>query len=115
MKLLRNYIAVMLVSLCFATFASAQIRTVSPSDELQAAIDASQAGDQLILAAGRYIGNFTVNKSLTLTGKPGAVIDGNGHGHNRPDPGYGTHQLTDDNAQPDKTQIVQGECICSPC
>jgi nitrous oxidase accessory protein len=81
MKLLRNYIAVMLVSLCFATFASAQIRTVSPSDELQAAIDASQAGDQLILAAGRYIGNFTVNKSLTLTGKPGAVIDGNGHGH----------------------------------
>lgn len=81
MKLLRNYIAVMLVSLCFATFVSAQTRTVSPSDELQSAIDMSQAGDQLILNAGRYIGNFTVNKRLTLTGMPGAVIDGNGKGH----------------------------------
>lgn len=81
MKLLRNYIAVMLVSLCFVTFASAQIRTINPSDDLQVAIDASQAGDQLILSAGRYLGNFTLDKSLVLTGKPGAVIDGNGKGH----------------------------------
>ncbi|WP_211224837.1 nitrous oxide reductase family maturation protein NosD [Neptunomonas japonica] len=81
MKLLRNYIAVMLVSLCFVTFASGQTRTITPSDDLQAAIDTSQAGDQLILDAGRYSGNFTIKKSLTLTGKPGAIIDGNGQGH----------------------------------
>ena len=81
MKLLRNYIAVMLVSLYFVTFASAQTRTITPSDGLQTAIDASQAGDQLILSAGRYLGNFTVHNSLVLSGEPGAVIDGNGQGH----------------------------------
>lgn len=81
MKLLRNFITVMLVSLCVVTFASAQTRTINPSDGLQLVIDASQKGDRLILNAGRYIGNFTINKGIVLTGQSGAVIDGNGNGH----------------------------------
>lgn len=45
---------------------------------LVALIAQAQDGDQIIIEAGRYHGNFIIDKALTLTGKPGAILDGNG-------------------------------------
>ncbi|MEH6649766.1 MAG: nitrous oxide reductase family maturation protein NosD [Motiliproteus sp.] len=45
---------------------------------LQDTINQAQSGDQIIIEAGRYHGNFIIDKALTLTGKPGAILDGNG-------------------------------------
>ncbi len=47
---------------------------------LQAHIDAAEPGSQLILAAGIYRGGILIDKSLTLRGEPGAVIDAEGAG-----------------------------------
>ncbi|RDE18282.1 nitrous oxide reductase family maturation protein NosD [Motiliproteus coralliicola] len=66
-----------LVLLASTQAMAAQI-AVSPQQSLQAAIDASQSGDQLVLEAGTYQGNFVIDKPLTLTGSNGVVLDGNG-------------------------------------
>ena len=81
MKLLHNFIVVILMQLCMQPFVNADVRVVTPSYGLQAAIDGAQPKDQLILGAGRYLGNFKINKPLILTGQPGAIIDGGGQGH----------------------------------
>lgn len=81
MRLLHNFIVVTLVQLCMLSFASADVRVVTPSDGLQVAIDGAQPGDQLVLDVGRYIGNFRIDKPLILTGKSGAIIDADGKGH----------------------------------
>ncbi|MGY0219106.1 nitrous oxide reductase family maturation protein NosD [Endozoicomonadaceae bacterium StTr2] len=59
------------------TVAAAEI-PVSPGDDLQQLLNTSQTGDQLVLKAGRYRGNFIVSKSIVLSGQSGAVIDANG-------------------------------------
>ncbi|WP_421867292.1 nitrous oxide reductase family maturation protein NosD [Motiliproteus sp.] len=66
-----------LVLLASTQAMAAQI-SVSPQQSLQAAIDASQSGDQLVLEAGTYQGNFLIDKPLTLSGSNGVVLDGNG-------------------------------------
>ncbi|TFH87647.1 nitrous oxide reductase family maturation protein NosD [Billgrantia azerbaijanica] len=47
---------------------------------LQAVLDAAAAGDTVRVAAGVHTGNFEVAETLTLTGEPGAILDGEGHG-----------------------------------
>ncbi|MCW8863318.1 MAG: nitrous oxide reductase family maturation protein NosD [Colwellia sp.] len=59
---------------------------VSPSDDLQKVLDASQDGDTVVLDAGRYLGNFIVNTQITLRGSredggSGSIIDAQGNGH----------------------------------
>ncbi|PWC39426.1 nitrous oxide reductase family maturation protein NosD [Azospirillum sp. TSO35-2] len=51
--------------------------TVAPGG-LAAALDAAAPGDTLVLAAGVHPGPLTVRTPVTLTGEPGAVIDGRG-------------------------------------
>ena len=48
--------AIIIVLTSFRTFA--EVIHVSPSESLQAVIDAAQAGDTLELAAGKYIGKI---------------------------------------------------------
>lgn len=48
--------------------ALAAVLTVSPQDNLQAAIDSAQAGDTVQLAAGKYAGKIIINKPLTIQG-----------------------------------------------
>jgi VCBS repeat-containing protein len=43
---------------------------------IQAAIDAAQNGDTILIAPGTYSGNFTVSKELTIIGSAGTVIAG---------------------------------------
>ncbi|MBR9651395.1 nitrous oxide reductase family maturation protein NosD [Thalassovita aquimarina] len=55
--------------------------TIAPGEGmLAAALAAAGEGDEIILSPGRYDGPVTIDKSLTLTGQAGAVIDAHGTG-----------------------------------
>ncbi len=54
-----------------------QIR-VTASQSLQHVINQAKEGDQLLIEPGVYRGNFSIDKALTMTGLPGAVLDGGG-------------------------------------
>ena len=75
-----NYIHIIIALLTTFICHAAQIKLTS-DDDLQLAINQASAGDQLILAAGSYHGNFVIDKALTLTGQSGAVIDADGKGN----------------------------------
>lgn len=55
--------------------------TASPGEPLQPLIERAASGDRLILPKGRYPGSLVIDRTLTLSGDPGAVIDGGGDGH----------------------------------
>ncbi|CAM3481753.1 nitrous oxide reductase family maturation protein NosD [Halomonas lysinitropha] len=55
--------------------------TASPGEPLQPLIERTDKGDRLLLPEGRYPGPLTIDRTLTLKGEPGAVIDGGGNGH----------------------------------
>lgn len=52
--------------------------SINPEQNLQEQIDLAQHGDHLILEKGMYYGNFTINKTMEISGKEGAFIDGDG-------------------------------------
>ena len=61
--------------------APATVIEVSPGESaLQAALDAAPAGAVVRLAPGVYPGQFTIERTLTLEGAPGAILDGGGAG-----------------------------------
>ncbi|MFT5706924.1 MAG: nitrous oxidase accessory protein [Oceanospirillaceae bacterium] len=80
-KFLPSFFAMLLLS-AFAQAASIQ---VSPDDNLQAVLDASKAGDEIILQKGLYQGNFRLAESLHLRPEKNAqkevVIDAQASGH----------------------------------
>jgi nitrous oxidase accessory protein len=80
MKKLLSFIPYLLALLLLNTVEAAIIN-ISPKDDLQKQLDLANSGDQLFLEAGLYQGNFVINKSLELHGKPGAILDGNAQGH----------------------------------
>lgn len=55
--------------------------TATPGEPLQPLIEKASDGDHLTLPEGRYPGPLTIDRTLTLEGEPGAVIDGGGNGH----------------------------------
>ncbi|MDZ7851613.1 MAG: nitrous oxide reductase family maturation protein NosD [Halomonas sp.] len=55
--------------------------TATPGEPLQPLIERAADGDRLLLPEGRYPGPLTIDRTLTLQGKEGAVIDGGGNGH----------------------------------
>ena len=61
---------------------------VTSDDNLQTSLDLADDGDVVVIAAGEYIGNFTVDHAITVTGEMDAVtgekravINANGEGH----------------------------------
>ena len=59
---------------------AAELRITADQGSLQQAVERARPGDVLLLAPGVYRGNLVLDKSLTLRGEPGAVLDGQGHG-----------------------------------
>lgn len=57
-----------------------QISLSPESGSLQQQLQGLPAGAQVHLAAGTYQGAITINRSLYLSGEPGAIIDGLGQG-----------------------------------
>ncbi|MCO4757995.1 MAG: nitrous oxide reductase family maturation protein NosD, partial [Oceanospirillaceae bacterium] len=72
-------ISALSISVIFS--AQAEVIHVSPTENLQAVLDNSQAGDQIVLSKGVYQGNFVLPQSIELTGDKGAVLDGQNKGH----------------------------------
>jgi len=54
--------------------------SVGPDADLQAAIEALPAGSTIRLSPGTHRGGIRVDRSLEITGEPGATIDGSGTG-----------------------------------
>lgn len=67
------------LALCLALPASAERHEVQPG-ALAEVLAAAEAGDEIVLAPGRYAGPVVIGLPLTLTGEAGAVIDANGIG-----------------------------------
>ena len=74
-----RFISALSISVMFS--AEAETIHVSPTENLQAVLDNSQAGDQIVLSKGIYQGNFVLPQSIELTGEKGAVLDGQNKGH----------------------------------
>lgn len=55
--------------------------TATPGEPLQPLIERAERGDRLLLPAGRYSGPLVIDRTLTLSGATGAVIDAGGEGH----------------------------------
>lgn len=70
----------LLILIVFTSFANAKVWHVSPQDSLQQVLDNSQAGDQIQLQQGQYLGNFVIHHAIELSGTD-AVLDGQGKGH----------------------------------
>jgi len=61
---------------------AAAIVPVPPGDgTLQAAADVADSGDTLALRSGVYTGELIIERSLSVVGQPGSVLDGEGKGH----------------------------------
>ncbi len=76
--MIRMNLILLFFALLLSPWAQAKVSLVSPEQGLQAALDAAQDGDRLELAAGLYRGNFQINREVSLIGKDGVIIDGNG-------------------------------------
>ncbi len=64
-----------------AGFASAETLRAVPEQPLQAVLDRAQAGDVIELAPGQYNGAIRIDRSVVLTGRPDAVLVGDGTGN----------------------------------
>jgi len=85
-----NMINKVTFTFCVMLFAStnifAQTFQISPQDNLQHVLNKSLDGDVIKLANGTYLGNFVINKAITLTNKTDdinhkVIIDAQGKGN----------------------------------
>ena len=69
-KTLRSSVSVcaLTLALAFAQPAFAATIVVNPGDSIQAAVNAASAGDTIVISAGTYAEDVTVNKALTFQG-----------------------------------------------
>ncbi len=75
-----RYFLLAICSAAISCVAQAGQIEVHPGDDLQAKIDQALPNDILILHAGTYRGNYTIDKPLVLEGEEGTVIDSEGVG-----------------------------------
>jgi len=63
------------------TNATAETIKVEKGKSIQAAIDRSKNGDSISILRGVYQENLVIDKSISIKGEPGAIIDGSGIGN----------------------------------
>ncbi len=68
-----------LVAVCLAAGAAAEVRAEENFD-LQAAIRAAEPGATIRVPSGVHRGHFILDKTVTLAGEPGAILEGEGNG-----------------------------------
>ena len=61
--------------------ANGKVIHVSHGSDLQQHVLNAEDHDHLQLADGSYVGNFIIDKPITISGSRSAIIDANGHGH----------------------------------
>lgn len=89
MHLAHKFFVIFFLNLVFCSYQlSAQEYKLTPKNDLQKALNASQSGDIITLGAGTYFGNFIINKKITLRGSytdndniKKSIIDAQGKGH----------------------------------
>ncbi len=69
--------------LSFSPLSQAAYIEVSPEQDLQQVLDSAQAGDDIQLQPGRYLGNFVIKQGVRLTGADDytSIIDAQGKGN----------------------------------
>jgi nitrous oxidase accessory protein len=72
--------AALVAALPAITYSADRSVTTTEAGSLQAILDAASPGDTITLEAGEYAAPITVNKAVTLAGRPGASVVGNGQG-----------------------------------
>lgn len=74
--------ALALLAACFSAALLGVERLVAPGEgNLSRAIADAAPGDTLLLQEGTHRGPVTLDRSITLIGQPGAVLDAGGEGH----------------------------------
>lgn len=84
MRILLKSLKTLFIVTCFIVLlpsAHAKLWQVTSQDSLQAILDATQAGDQVQLQSGTYLGNFTISQGIELSGSHKSIIDAQGKGH----------------------------------
>jgi len=80
----RLSILLVLLKIFLATNSSASVLKIYPKPQsfssIQSAINTLRSGDTLLLGEGRYDGNFTVDRKLSIMGDPIATINGSDSG-----------------------------------
>lgn len=64
-----------------SVFGSTRAEIPGLGDELRARLHEAAPGGTLVVAAGVYDGPFVIDKPVRLLGRPGAVLQGDGHTH----------------------------------
>lgn len=80
-KMALNFLVLISLLPLFIGQVMAEHLKVSSDENLQLILDNSQSGDVIELLAGRYLGNFIIEKPLSLIGNDGVIIDAQGKGH----------------------------------
>ena len=70
-----------LLLICLASPLAARVWQPADDAALASALDRAQAGDEILLGAGRWRGPLLIETPLTLRGEAGAVVNGRGQGH----------------------------------
>lgn len=84
LRFIRNFgfnghlLVVFAASLWTHACVAAVLQVTPEGPGLQQVIDQASAGDVIEIAAGNYAGNFVIDRPLSLHGREGAVLDGNG-------------------------------------
>jgi len=82
MKIPLLYLFVLICPLTlFTGQAMAERVQITPQDNLQTVLDNSQDGDVIVLSSGKYLGNFIIEKQLSLIGLEDVIVDAQGKGH----------------------------------
>lgn len=81
MTCLRRSLLTLGVAVLWAAPLAAATWNPASDAELAAALSGAEAGDEIILGAGRWSGPLLIERPLVLRGEPGARVDGRGHGH----------------------------------